>query len=164
MIQQRGNLRRSEFLRQIAELDGNALELAERISPQVTQLLAESARRTDLGGGNLLKQLRGRDESTLLMGIGLAPKRSYLVSNANQRALIQTLAELRTGRSSNEVALSSVQKLLELAGSKAALLQRLRRETQLAASLRIWLFLHVPMCCALLAALCIHVVTVFLYW
>ncbi len=57
-----------------------------------------------------------------------------------------------------------MQKLLELAGSKAALLQRLRRETQLAALLRIWLFMHVPLCCALLAALCIHVVTVFLYW
>ncbi len=164
MIQQRGNLRRSEFLRQIAELDGTALELAESISPQITQLLAESARRTDLGGGNLWKQLRGRDESMLLMGIGAAPRRSHVASNSNQRALIQTLAELRTGRSHNQVALSSVQKLLELAGSKAALLQRLRRETQLAALLRIWLFMHVPLCCALLAALSIHVVTVFLYW
>jgi hypothetical protein len=164
MMQQRGNLRRSEFLRQIAELDSSSLELAESISPQMTQLLAEGARRTDLGGGNLWKQLRSRDESTLLLGIGSAPRRSSLVSNANQRALIRTLAEIRPGRSSSEVALSSVQKLLELAGSKAVLLQRLRRETQLAALLRIWLFLHVPLCCALLAALCIHVVTVFLYW
>jgi hypothetical protein len=164
MIQQRGNLRRSEFLRQIAELDSSSLELAEGISPQITQLLAEGARRTDLGGGNLWKQLRGRDESTLLLGIGAAPRHSQLVSNANQRALIRTLAEIRPGRASTEVALSSVQKLLQLAGSKAALLQRLRRETQFAALLRIWLFLHVPLCCALLAALCIHVVTVFLYW
>jgi hypothetical protein len=164
MIHQRGNLRRSEFLRRIAELDGNALDLAERISPQITQLLAEAARRTDLGGGSLWKQLRGRDGSTLLLGIGSAPQRSHLVPNTNQRALIQALAQLRPGRSSSEVALSSIQKLLELAGSKAALLQRLRRETQLAALLRIWLFLHVPLCCALLAALCIHVITVFLYW
>jgi hypothetical protein len=164
MIQQRGNLRRSEFLRQIAEIDGSAQDLAEAISPQITQLLAESARRTDLGGGNLWKQLRARDESTLLLGIGAAPIPSKLVSNANQRVLIHTLAELRPGRSSNAVALSSIQKLLELTGSKAALLQRLRRETQLAALLRIWLFLHVPLCCGLLAALCIHVITVFLYW
>jgi hypothetical protein len=164
MIQQRGNRRRSEFLRQIAELDSSSLELAEGISPQITQLLAEAARRTDLGGGNLCKRLRGRDESTLLLGIGAAPRRSQLVSNANQRALIRALAEIRPGRSSNELALSGVQRLLELAGSKAALLQRLRRETQFAALLRIWLFLHVPLCCALLAALCIHVVTVFLYW
>jgi hypothetical protein len=165
MIQQRGNLRRSEFLRQIGELDGSALELAERISPLITQLLAEGARRTDLGSGSLWKQLRGRDESTLLLGIGSAPRRSHLVPNTNQRALIHALAELRPGRSSgNEVALSSIQKLLELVGSKAGLLQRLRRETQLAALLRIWLFLHVPLCCGLLAALCIHVVTVFLYW
>jgi hypothetical protein len=164
MIQQRGNLRRREFLRQIAELDSSSLELAEAISPQITQLLAEAARRTDLGGGNLWKQLRSRDESTLLLGIGTAPRRSRLVSNPNQRALIRTLAEIRPGRTSNEAAMSSIQKLLELAGSKAALLQRLRRETQFAAMLRIWLFLHVPLCCALLAALCIHVVTVFLYW
>jgi hypothetical protein len=170
MIQQRGNLRRSEFLRRIAEIDANALELAEGISPQLTQLVSEGARRTDLGGGGLWKQLRGRDESTLLLGIGSAPRRSQIVANTNQRVLIQTIAELRPGRSGNpgrngnEVALSSIQKLLELAGSKAALLQRLRRETQLAALLRIWLFLHVPLCCALLAALVIHVITVFLYW
>src|SRR5262249_13680419 len=43
MIQQRGNLRRSEFLRQIAEIDSNALDLGERISPQLMQLLAEGA-------------------------------------------------------------------------------------------------------------------------
>jgi hypothetical protein len=164
MMQHRGNLRRSEFLRQIAEIDGNALELAERISPRITQLLAEAARRTDLGGGGFWKQLRAEDASTLLLGIAAAPRRSQLVSNANQRALIQALAEMRPGRSGNEVALSSIQKLLELTGSKAALLHRLRRETQLAALLRIWLFLHVPLCCALLAALCIHIVTVFLYW
>ena len=164
MIQQRGNLRRSEFLRQIAEIDSSALELAEGISPQIMQLLAEAARRTDLGGGNLWKQLRGRDESTLLLGIGAAPQRAHLVANPNQRILIGTLAELRPGRSGNELALSTIQKLLEMAGSKAGLLQRLRRETQLAALLRIWLFLHVPLCCALLAALCVHVVTVFLYW
>ncbi|MBV8804699.1 MAG: hypothetical protein JO042_06620, partial [Sinobacteraceae bacterium] len=155
---------RSEFLRQIAELDGSALELAETISPQIMQLLAEAARRTDLGSGNFWKQLRGRDESTLLLGIGAAPQRAHLVANPNQRMLIGTLAELRPGRSGNALALSTIQKLLEMAGSKAALLQRLRRENQLAALLRIWLFLHVPLCCALLAALCVHVVTVFLYW
>jgi hypothetical protein len=163
MMQHRGNLRRSEFLRQIAELDRSAIELAECISPQCAQLLLEGARRTDLGSGNLWKQLRSRDESTLLVGMGASRGTAHIVANADQRALIQTLAELRPGRSS-EAALSSIQRMLELAGSKAALLQRLRRETKLAALLRIWLFLHVPMCCALLAALCIHVVTVFLYW
>jgi hypothetical protein len=163
MMQHRGNLRRSEFLRQIAELDRSSVELAEAISPQCAQLLTEGARRTDLGGGNLWKQLRARDASTLLIGEGSSHNPAYIVANANQRALIQTLAELRPS-GGNAAALSSIQRLLELAGSKAALLQRLRRETKLAALLRIWLFLHVPMCCALLAALCIHVVTVFLYW
>ena len=149
--------------RTIAELDRNAVDIAERISPECAQLLLESARRTDLGGGGLWKRLRARDESTLLVGIGSAHQPVELLANPDQRALIQALAELRPSRT-NDVALSSIQKLLENAGSKAALLQRLRRETKLAALLRIWLFLHVPMCCALLAALFIHIVTVFLYW
>jgi hypothetical protein len=163
MIQQRGNLRRREFLQQIADLDQSSLELADAVSPDFAELLAEAARRTDLGGGGLWKQLRARDESMLLVGMGSALRPAQLVGNADQRFLIRTLAELRPARS-NDTVLSNVRKLLELAGSKAALLQRLRRESQLAALLRIWLFLHVPLCCALLAALCIHVVTVFLYW
>src|ERR1700716_501873 len=89
MIQQRGNLRRSEFLRQIAELDSSSLELAEAISPRITHLLAEAARRTDLGGGNLWKQLRSRDESTLLLGIGSAPRRPGPLFQSNQPALIR---------------------------------------------------------------------------
>ncbi len=40
----------------------------------------------------------------------------------------------------------------------------LRSRGDYACVLRIWLFMHVPLCCALLAALVIHVVTVFLYW
>jgi hypothetical protein len=163
MIHQRGNLRRKEFLQQIADLDQSSLELADAVSPDFSELLAEATRRTDLGGGNLWKQLRARDESTLLIGMGSARRPAQLVANADQRVLIRTLAELRPARS-NDVVLSNVRKLLELAGSKAALLQRLRRESQLAALLRIWLFLHIPLCCALLAALCIHVVTLFLYW
>jgi hypothetical protein len=125
--------------------------------------LVESARRTDLGAGNLWKQLCARDDSTLLLGTGTHRKPAHIVANADQLALIQRLAELRPSHS-NDVTLSNIQRLLEIASSKAALLQRLRRETKLAALLRIWLFLHVPMCCALLAALCIHVATVFTYW
>lgn len=165
MIQQRGNLRRGELLRQIGALDASGLELAERLSPRITQLLVEGARRTDLATGTLWKQLRGRDDSTLLHCSGPKPGRYRVIPNTNQRALIQALAELRSGRGNgNDVALSSIQQLLELIGSKAALLQRLRRETKLAALLRIWLYLHVPLCCGLLAALCIHIITVFLYW
>jgi hypothetical protein len=41
---------------------------------------------------------------------------------------------------------------------------RLRREAQLAALLRVWLYVHVPLACALLAALLVHIVSVFLYW
>ena len=77
--------------------------------------------------------------------------------------MIEQLAELRLA-ARDEGTRATLQSLLECAGAKAALLQRLRRETKLAALLRIWLFIHVPVCCALLAALFTHVITVFLYW
>jgi len=85
------------------------------------------------------------------------------VPNFDNHALIEQLAEMRLA-ASDEGKRAILQSLLECAGAKAALLQRLRRETKLAAMLRIWLYIHVPVCCALLAALLTHVLTVFLYW
>ena len=83
--------------------------------------------------------------------------------NFDNHALIEQLAEMRLA-ASDEGKRAILQSLLECAGAKTALLQRLRRETKLAAMLRIWLYIHVPVCCALLAALLTHVLTVFLYW
>ncbi len=163
MTQQRGNTRRKDLLREIAEIDRQSLDLAARVGPQVVHLVADATRRTHLGAGSLWKQLRGRDESTLLAGVGSALRPARLVNNEAQSALIQALAELLPVRS-NDSTLSHVQRLLELAGSKAVVGQRLRGEMRLSALLRIWLYVHVPLCCAMLSALCIHVFTVFLYW
>jgi len=63
-----------------------------------------------------------------------------------------------------EAARARISALLDVAGSKAALVLRLRRDAKLAALLRIWLYVHVPLACALLAALLVHIVSVFLYW
>jgi hypothetical protein len=147
MTRQRGNLRRKELLQQISELDQRSLGLAA-IAPRTEALIADSIRRTDLGNERFSKQLSSRD-------------RSYL--NFGNHALIEQLAEMRLAAKDPETR-ATLQNLLECAGGKAALLERLRRETKLAAMLRIWLFIHVPMCCALLAALLTHVITVFLYW
>ena len=162
MTRQRGNLRRKELLLQIAELDQGSLGLAGLV-PRVEALIGDSIRRTDLGNPQLWAQLRARDRSYLMIVGESASQSAHLVPNFGNHALIEQLAELRLA-APDEGTRATLQSLLECAGGKAALLQRLRRETKLAAMLRIWLFIHVPVCCALLAALFTHVITVFLYW
>jgi hypothetical protein len=162
MTRQRGNLRRKELLQQILELDQRSLGLAD-ITPRVAALIGDSIRRTDLGDPRLRAQLRARDRSYLMISGESASQAAHLVPNFGNHALMEQLAELRLG-ATDEGTRATLQNLLDCAGAKAALLQRLRRETKLAAMLRVWLFIHVPVCCALLAALFTHVITVFLYW
>ena len=162
MTRQRGNLRRKELLLQITELDQRSLGLAG-LAPRVEALIGDSIRRTDLDNPHLWAQLRARDRSYLMIGGESASQSAHLVPNFGNHALMEQLAELRLA-APDEGTRATLQSLLECAGAKAALLQRLRRETKLAVMLRIWLFIHVPVCCALLAALFTHVITVFLYW
>jgi hypothetical protein len=161
MSAQRGQQRR-ETLQHLAELDERAVGLADAMA-QTRTLIAESIRRTDLGGKGLWAALRSRDESTLLMGGESAERPARLVANPESRALLQILAQMRlSAREAPQRA--CLQSLLDIAGEKSVLLGRLRRETKLSALLRIWLYLHVPLCCGLLAALAAHVLTVFYYW
>lgn len=57
--------------------------------------------------------------------------------------------------------LERVDALLE---RKQAMLARLRRHLQLRALLEVWLYVHVPVTFALIAALCAHIISVFFYW
>ncbi|MBV9911766.1 MAG: hypothetical protein JOZ93_04285 [Sinobacteraceae bacterium] len=159
---QRGNVRPKELLLQIAELDERSSALATG-ARRIEDLVQDSIRRTDLGNSGLWGQLRGADHSYMLLGGASLSQPARLVRNPNNHALIEQLAELRLA-AADEPARALLQSLLECAGLKAALLDKLRHELKVSALLRIWLFIHVPACCALLAALCAHVLTVFLYW
>ena len=57
--------------------------------------------------------------------------------------------------------LESVVGLLE---RKAAALARIRRHLRIKALLEVWLYVHVPVTFALIAALAAHIVSVFFYW
>jgi len=162
LTRQRGNVHRRALLHQIADLDERALELAA-VTPQVETLVAESIRRTDLSIGGLWAQLRARDHSMALLGGESALRPSRLIPDPDHRALLEQLAHVQLTTTA-EAARARISALLDVAGSKAALVLRLRRDAQLAALLRIWLYVHVPLACALLAALLVHIVSVFLYW
>lgn len=56
------------------------------------------------------------------------------------------------------------QKVVALLSQKQAALARLRRHLRLRALLEIWLYVHVPLTFALIAALSAHIISVFFYW
>lgn len=55
-------------------------------------------------------------------------------------------------------------RVAELLSQKQAALIRLRRHLRLRALLEVWLYVHVPMTFALIAALSAHIISVFFYW
>ncbi|MEQ1688289.1 MAG: hypothetical protein ABL874_06930 [Sphingopyxis sp.] len=57
-----------------------------------------------------------------------------------------------------------LEKIDGLLTRKLAALGRLRRHLKLKALLEVWLYIHVPMTFALIAALTAHIVSVFFYW
>lgn len=59
---------------------------------------------------------------------------------------------------------ADMEKVVSLLGQKQAALARMRRHLRLKALLEIWLYVHVPMTFALIAALSAHVISVFFYW
>ena len=55
-------------------------------------------------------------------------------------------------------------KVIQLLSQKEAALARLREHLRLRALLEVWLYAHVPLTFALIAALSAHIVSVFFYW
>jgi hypothetical protein len=71
---------------------------------------------------------------------------------------------LRVTSSQPRVSDDPLEKVDSLLGRKRAILARTRKHSQLKALLEIWLYIHVPLTFALIAALIAHVVSVFFYW
>lgn len=161
IIRQRGNISRAELVEEIYQLDGRAIRVASALPPDVHDLLTDAIRRTQVGG-SIWAMLRGYDESTLLIPAGDGQP-SRVVPNQGQRALIEALAgRLAAQADSGEI--SKMHSLLDIVARKASLVARLQKDVQLQSLIQFWLYLHLPLCFALLVALVAHVVAVFFYW
>jgi hypothetical protein len=79
----------------------------------------------------------------------------------NRRALTEMRRRMPTATGDQADALETVVNLLE---RKAAALGRIRKHMKIKALLEIWLFIHIPVTFALIAALAAHVISVFFYW
>jgi hypothetical protein len=161
IIRQRGNVSRSDLIDEIHQLDGRALKVAMMLPADVHDLVADTIHRTQVGG-TIWAMLRGYDESTMLLpapsGAG-----ARIVSNHSQRALIEVLAG-RLAAQTDSTEIGKMHTLLDIVARKATLVGKLQRDVQLQGLIQFWLYLHLPLCFALLVALVAHVIAVFFYW
>ena len=150
-----------ELLSKVEKIDKRAL--GEATTSELKELLESTIAGTHLGG-TVWQQLRASDASTVQIPV-LLDKNKYLgvVSNADQTQVIECLADRLSLLSGGEES-GSVQNLLASVAARQTLLRRIRRDIQVRALLKFWLYAHVPLSIALFAALIVHVIVVFLYW
>ena len=127
----------------IADIDREARRLGVGMPDNINQAIQDSVQNTRIGGGTLA-QLSGR------------------VRNCPTTTAVTTIqASVRQfkgdeGRNSKD--------LYALMLRKQKLVERARIDVRYKAILDFWLFLHVPLSLALLAALTAHIIAVFFYW
>ena len=85
------------------------------------------------------------------------------MDNPDQSAVLEWLGD-RLSRSTDGTLSQQIAELMSLVSTRQTLLRKLRDDARIKAWLEIWLYFHVPLSFALLAALIAHVVSVFLYW
>jgi len=161
IARERGGAAREELLARLAEADREALAFAAKAGPAVHALVDDAIQRTQLGGG-IWAQLRGRDGSTLLLVPIHEHGYSRLVGNHAQQALIAQLAKHQATADDGPEKRADHQ-LLQISVEKAIVLRSLLRDIQLQGLLQFWLYLHLPLSFGLLAALAVHVFSVFYY-
>ncbi|MFP6730865.1 MAG: hypothetical protein VCD50_11970 [Alphaproteobacteria bacterium] len=131
------------LMQQIAELSQECTDLSMTLSDEINGIVVESGRQTSVGGG-FIRQLSGRD-----------PNCTTIAALARLQTIATTLQDDHAVQA---------RRLISRLSRKVELLYRARKDVQLRALMKIFLFVHVPMSFALFAALFSHVFIVFFYW
>ena len=155
----RGGASRPELLDQLEDVDRRSQRAAEDMSADYCDLVSSGVSRTQLGS-TLWSRLRGQDNSRILLREN---GESKVVANAGQGAALDWLADQQS-RATDAESAATIGELSALLRNKRQILRQLREDLRLQATMEIWLYLHVPLTAALLMALLIHIIVVFLYW
>ncbi|HUR39947.1 MAG TPA: hypothetical protein VM240_02160 [Verrucomicrobiae bacterium] len=159
---------REAWLDEILELNESAIRLADAITPEVHRSVLRSAERLRIGGG-WRDQLSSpsQDERAQEMALVGESLRAKLAASSAQSVATEQMVFLATTSlvvTDRDPQLERLKQLLELLTRRNELVDRVNRDVQIHARLQIWLYWHVPLTAALLAALTAHIVSVFLYW
>ena len=128
---------------EMSELDRECRDAAAQLTDEINKCILDCSENTMIGG-SVRQQLSGKDK------------------NCATQAALDKVGELNK-LLPKEMA-GDASRLMTLLGKKSELVQRARRDVQYKAIMDIWLYFHVPLSFALLAALTAHVVSIFFYW
>lgn len=131
------------LLVRIADLDNEARKMALQLSDEINAVVLAASQQTRIGGG-ILRQLSGQHR------------------DCPTSAAVERLQQLGGSLGKSEAQLN--RELYLVMVRKQALVQRARADVMYRARMRFWLYFHVPLSLAMLAALVAHVVSVFFYW
>ncbi len=159
MSDNRDGAPRPELVAQLDDIDRRSLRVAANLGADFHEVVASGVQRTQLGA-TLGDRLRGRDSSQLLVRSG---GETRTISNSGQEAALDWLAEQQSLARDAET-IAAIGELSALIRNKRRLLKTLGEDLKLQAILDVWLYAHVPLSIGLIAALAVHVITVFLYW
>jgi hypothetical protein len=136
---------------------------AEMTRPQ----MAEAVAKFDTQLQAAAQPLRTRMRRSSCSAFGEDPFRAGLIRRLSGRdaeghtaAACSSFVAVQRRRH-DAVTLDAVVQLLE---RKVAGLERIRRHLRIRALLEVWLYIHVPLTFALIAALIAHIISVFFYW
>lgn len=172
LTQNRGGIQVEVMLAEIADLDRQCLVLADRIGDKVHQIMLRSIERTSFGGSlwknplpSLEKGVKELAEELKLIPriIQQQTRPAPLPQEGGDESTVFFMADQLASIQSSARA-EQVRRLLDLITSKKALATRVQQDRKYHALMKLWLYLHVPLSIALLAALIAHVISVFFYW
>jgi hypothetical protein len=166
MTRNRQDATRDAMLEEIGEIDQNALMLADAVDPKIHAIVLRSIERTRLGGG-IWDQLTARDDSEAALARlreAVAQREQQVRSNSREMPTMFAMVDFLAGQAGSDQQSESLRKLIDILSRKKSLATRVARDIQFQALMEIWLYIHVPLSFALLAALTAHIVSVLFYW
>ena len=133
---------------------------------EMTQMqMLEAIRAFDRQLHSAAQPLTPEDTAPVLAALDEDPFAGGIVARLGGRyPNCATAAALRTLAASHSSDAAAREKVVGLLKQKVAALARLRAHLRLRALLEIWLYVHVPLTFALIAALSAHIISVFFYW
>jgi hypothetical protein len=154
----RNELKRSQTLDDIflllEEVDSQLKREISTMAEDVRGVITSAIERTEVGGG-LLAQLRGTDNSKVIIDGSVA-------KNSDQVQVVSWLVQRLTKSEGDES--RRLAAIVREYGARQKILRTIRTDIRMSGVQEIWLYLHVPLSFGLLAALIAHIVSVFIYW
>ncbi len=144
-----------EYFQEISDIDRQVNKLLGGLPEPLVLMITSAMERTSLGG-NLAKQLSAKDHSCMVVA-------ENVMGNENQTTCINMLT-MDLAKATNQQLGTQLKQLIDLFANKSRALKVLREDIRINALLKVWLFCHVPVSFALLAALIAHILSVFIYW